>query len=356
MIRTTTFDDYQNMCDVLRRNGMRARSFENWTHLWLKNPVYPACRDWPIGYILQTDAGEAVGTATLFPIGYSYNGELVRAVAAGAWAVDPAHRSQSLLMTVAYLDVPADLTLDTTASPQASKVMQAFRLHRMPLAWFREPLYWILNYRRFVVSGLRKKGYSSVPSIAASAVGLGLCAADAIRGRLPKKIESPGFTVDVAGSFDARFDAFWSELRRTPDRLLRIRDAASLSWTFGASGHWILTAQKNGRLAGWMVLVRADRPEYGLRRLQIADLQALDDDAGCVRALFGGAVQFGRQTDVDMLEATGFNRAKRSVLEDFFPYRLRLGHWPYFYKTAQPHLRAALSRPESWDPTITDGD
>jgi hypothetical protein len=185
---------------------------------------------------------------------------------------------------------------------------------------------------------------------------MGLFAADAIRGRLPKKLETPGFTVEVASSFDARFDAFWSELRRTPDRLLRVRDAASLSWTFGGSKHWILTALKNGRLMGWMVLVAADRPKYGLRRLRVGDLQALDDHAGCVRALFGGAVQLGRQMDVDMLEAGGFNCAKRKVLEDLAPSRLRLNHWPYFYKTPQPHLRAALSRPEAWDPTITDGD
>jgi len=70
----------------------------------------------------------------------------------------------------------------------------------------------------------------------------------------------------------------------------------------------------------------------------------------------GGVVQFGRQPDVDMLEATGFNCAKRSVLEDLAPSRLRLSHWPYFYQRAQPHLRAVLSRPEAWDPTITDGD
>jgi hypothetical protein len=356
LIRTATFDDYDVICGVLRRNGMSSRTYEAWTHLWLENPIYPECRAFPIGHILQNEKAEAVGTSTVFPIGYSYNGERIRATAVGAWVVDPAYRSQSLLMTVEFLNVPADLVLDTTASPQASKVMQAFGLHRMPVAWFDEQLCWILNYRRFAASTLLKKGYSSMPSVVASAGGLGLGAADTIRGRRPRKITTPGFTVELANGFDARFDAFWNELRRTPGRLLRIRDAASLKWAFGTRDHWILTAQKNGRLAGWAVLLREDRPKYRLRRLQVADLQALDDDPGCVRALFGGAVQFGRQADVDVLEVTGFNRPKRAVFEDLAPYRWRLGNWPYFYKAAQTDLDAALSRPEAWDPTIRDGD
>jgi hypothetical protein len=217
-------------------------------------------------------------------------------------------------------------------------------------------LFWILDYRQFAAAALRKKGYPAAAPAGAIAAGLGMCAADAIRGRLPRsKPDTHGFTVEVTSSFDERFDAFWQELRRTPDRLLRVRDAESLSWTFGLSKHWILTAEKNGRLVGWLVLRSADNPRFGLKAIQAADLQALDDDPACVRALAAGAIALGRELKTHMLEIAGFNRAKRSVLEDLGPYRRQLDHFPYFYK-ARGELRAALSRPEAWDPSTSDGD
>jgi hypothetical protein len=341
---------------VLRRNAMSVRTFENWTYLWRKNPVHAACPEFPIGHILENEAGEVVGTSTIFPIAYSLNGELVRAIVLGSWAVDPAYRSQSLPMAVKFLKLPADLILNTTASRDTSKLMQAFRLDRMPLEWFNEPLFWILDYRQFAAAALRKKGYSSAAGAGALAAGLGMYAADAIRGRLARsKTDTQGFTVEVASHFDERFDVFWEELRRTQDRLLRVRDAKSLSWTFGLSKHWILTAEKNGRLAGWLVLRTADNPRYGLKAIQAADLQTLDDDPACVRALAGRAIALGRELKAHMLEIAGFNRAKRSVLEDLGPYRRQLDHFPYFYKP-RSELRAALSRPEAWDPSISDGD
>ena len=85
ILRTASFNDYDGIQGVTRRNGIRSPAFEDWARLWTDNPYWLG-EITPIGWVLESPSMGIVGTLGNLQRMYEYNGEPVRAVAANAWA------------------------------------------------------------------------------------------------------------------------------------------------------------------------------------------------------------------------------------------------------------------------------
>src|SRR5262249_20796240 len=181
--------------------------------------------------------------------------------------------------------------LNTTAVAETSgKAFLAFRAARVPQPSYTTRLLWITGYRGFAANYLRERG---LPVALQYLTAIGFRAGDATR-----RAARWSARVGRAAAFDDRFDRFWAVLRRTRDRLQAVGDAASLTWRYALERErpLIVVVEHAGDIEGYAVCVRRDTGQ--LRRLELADIQAANDDADTLRALMSGALTIARDDGI----------------------------------------------------------
>lgn len=353
-LREVRFDDYAGTAAVLLRNGLRRPTPEQWAYLWTTNPNREQLAGMPLGWVLEHDTHGLVGAFRNIPFLYEWNGRPVRVAVASAWAVDAAHRHQSLRLAMEYFKQPhVDVLLNTTAVAETSgKAFLKFRAERVPQPTYTTRLLWITGYVGFAANLLRARRIPAASILqypAASAIKL----ADVGRRRRPRRHAEQVTCVDA---FDARFDRFWTVLRQWPHRLRAVRDSVTLAWRFALERHrpTIVVLERGGSLAGYAVLVRRDQGD--LRRLEVADLQAIDDEPASVRAIMDGALRAAGRLGIHLVALSGHGSAKRRALCALKPHVKVMPGWPLYYKAVDRTLEEPLRSPDAWDLSLYDGD
>jgi hypothetical protein len=349
-LRELRQDDYAEVVAVLGRNGLRKPTAQQWEFLWTATPHRAQLADIPAGWVLLDDGGGAVGTFRNLPFLYEWNQRPVRVVVASAWAVDPTQRHRSLMLATEYFkQTHADLLLNTTAVAETSgKAFLAFRAERVPQPNYTTRLLWITGYGGFTANIVRERGLPSPLRFPATAAAW---LADA-----PRRLRRGADRVRSLDQFDARFDRFWARLRERHDRLQAVRDAATLTWRFGLERERPLIAalERDGQLAGYVVAVRRDQGD--LRRFEVIDLQALDDDPDIVRETMNGLLRLAHEQGVHLVALTGHNESKRDALLALRPHLKETPGWPLYYKAADAALTVPLRSSGAWDISLYDGD
>jgi hypothetical protein len=352
-LREIRFDDYDGIGAVLVRNGLRRPTPEQWTYLWNANPHREQLAGIPLGWVLEHDPDGLVGTFRNIPFLYEWNGRPIKVAVASAWAVDPIHRHQSLRLAMEYFKQPlVDVLLNTTAVAETSgKAFLKFRAERVPQPAYTTRLLWITGYVGFAASLLRARRIPAA-SVLQYPAASGAKLADVVRYRRSRAHEP----VVIVDAFDARFDRFWGAMRQRRERLHAVRDAATLTWRFALERQrpTIVAVPRGNTLAGYAVLVRRDQGE--LLRFEVADLQALDDDARVLRAVVSGALGAAARQGVHLVAMTGFCGAKRHALNALKPHVKTVPGWPLYYKSIDGTLEEPLRSADAWDLSLYDGD
>jgi hypothetical protein len=215
----------------------------------------------------------------------------------------------------------------------------------------------------FLSAALQKKGLSATPAAICGAVTAPpLWLINWFRGHCLKAPITSDVHIDVveAHNIGDEFNEFWDRQRTESNRLLAARSREVLRQRFDGGGRshapLLVRAWRDSRLAGYAILVRADSRAIALKRLRIADLVADRDDTETVQQLLSTSYYKARELRIHMLEAVGYPEHIRQVMERGTPFKLKNEAWPYLYKTHDPMLRAALVSPDSWYPTLLDGD
>ena len=350
-IRELEPNDYAEVVAVLVRNGLRKPTPEQWEYLWSAAPHRAQLAGMPAGWLLADDTDGVVGTFRNIPSLYEWNRRPVRVAIASAWAVDAAHRHHSLMLASEYFkQAHADVLLNTTAVAETSgKAFLAFRADRVPQPAYTTRLLWITGYGGFAANLVGERGLPRAlrfPATAAAWLG------DASRRR-----HRGSDRVRAVDEFEAvRFDRFWAALRERRDRVQAVRDAATLTWRFALERDppLILVLERNGELAAYAVLVRRDQGD--LRRLEVADLQARDDEPALVREIMSGALRLARERGIHLVALSGHSDAKRRALGTLGPHVKRTPGWPLYYKAVDASLAEPLRSPDAWDLSLYDGD
>jgi hypothetical protein len=353
-LRELRSHDYADVAAVLLRNGLRRPTPEQWEYLWNATPHRAQLSNLPAGWLLEDDAAGVVGTFRNLSFLYEWNRQPVRVVVASAWAVDEAHRWKSLILATEYFKQRhADVFLNTTAVAETSgKAFLAFRAERVPQPTFTTRLLWITGYGGFAANLLRERGLpAALRHPAALAVWLGDVATHSAGSR-----GAGSDRVRAVSGFDARFDRFWAAARARRNRLQAVRDAATLAWRFALERQPPLVAvlEDSADLVAYAVLVRRDQGD--LRRLEVADLQVLDDRADHVREVMRGALRLARETGIHLVAMSGHNEAKRAALRALRPHLKPTPGWPLYYKAVDESLKEPLRSPDAWDLSLYDGD
>jgi hypothetical protein len=139
---------------------------------------------------------------------------------------------------------------------------------------------------------------------------------------------------------------------------VRTRDV--LHWRYGKSlcngDAWVLAIPENSQLVAYSIFVRSDNCRYGLKRMTLADFQALNGEYWRIEPMLAYACARAKREKIDVIESLGFSEEKRAFIATYAPFSRQLESWRYFYKVANPELAAALNNASAWDPCCFDGD
>jgi hypothetical protein len=359
-IREARFEDYDAIHRIQQRNGLIPKNRAEWTALWQGNPAYERLEtDWPIGWVLEDGQGEVVGSIGNIPVIYHFHGRQLRAGVSYAWAVDSNYRGYSMLMLDKQTKQrSADFTLGTTVSPAAEPAFKVFRWQKAPVGTWDRSAFWITGYRGLCASYLTLNEFP-----AARLASYPAAAALFLRDRL-RAVEPRGgseFAIEECAAFDSRFDELWGELNaQHPGMLLAERTSAALAWHFrlplAAGNAWIVGARKAGKLGAYAVFDRQDNDVYRLKRVRLADFQALKGFENALPALLRWMLGRARAEGVHIVENVGCWLERAGLPKLAPPYHRTLASSMFYYNCADAELSAALSEPAAWAPTSYDGD
>lgn len=359
-IREATFADYGQIETLKARHHLSGYTEARWRHIYENSPLLAGrCLPWPIGWVIETGDEKIVGHLGNTPLEYEFNGKPLVAAAASLWAVDEAHRSQSLeLVGRFFRQQHVDLLLDTTAVPLAARVLEALGMKRPPVPAYDRTVFWVLDHERFLSSLLAKKRIA-VPRLLTRPLASLMRVAESVTGK-GRGVFAAGGPLECCARFDERFDRFWETLRSQRKGLCCVRDRKNLDWRFqealAKGGAWVLAAGDATDLRAYAVCLRQDSPDIGLKRMRLADFQCAEGHLDDLISILAAALARCRSEGIHMLEVVGFGSEKKARLEALAPHRRQLPGWMFFYKTPDASLAKELENPFAWDPCTYDGD
>jgi hypothetical protein len=361
-IREAAFEDYDRIAALQVRNGLRARSYEDWLAIWTRNPVYiESGGEWPIGWVLEAEGGALVGSIGNVPLAYRFRGRELRAATSCDWVVDARYRSYSMMIMARLIRQKAvDLFICTTVSAAAEPSYRSgFHFLRAPVGSWDRSAFWITNYRGFSQSALTMKLAPVAPALSYP-VAAALYCWDRLRGGR-SRASGAGSEIELCSEFDSRFDDFWDELKHEKhNSLLAVRTRQTLAWHFRSWLHrrdvWILAIRRRSRLVAYAIFDRPDNPALGLKRVRLVDFQALNGSEEELAPALIWVLRTCREEGVHVLENAGCWLDRPGLPPISAPYTRTLGSWTYYYRATDRELSERLLDPRIWEPSAFDGD
>jgi hypothetical protein len=358
-LREATFKDYEQIARLGSRYGLEAKSYEQWSHLWLGNPLYRELQaGWSIGWVLEDDNKQVVGSMGNIPLLYEFEGRRILASSGRGWVAEPEYRSASLILLEHVINQPhVDLHVNNTVNAASAPAVNAFQCTRVPVGVWDASAFWITGYKGFMQSLLMRRHYPL-----ARLLSYPLAAAVFLQERLRRKGLGAGdVEVELCRVFDERFDEFWLNLKRcSPHVLLAVRTREVLEWHFKYAllndRLWIVTVVDGPRIVAYAIFDRSEEAKVGLKRVRLVDFQSLEGGTDLLPPLLSWALRRCRDEGIHMLENLGRWLEKGEVLDMIAPYRRRLRNWVYFYRANNPELAERLSDRRVWAPSLFDGD
>jgi hypothetical protein len=365
-LRLLRFDDYEKTTALLSANSFASLPYEDWRGIWVDNPLWARMgKDFPIGWVLETPAGEIVGILGSVLTLYKFRGDDLVSAVGRTWLVTAPYRGFALQLLDEYFNQPADLFINTTVSPDAGAPFSQLS-SRIPLGDWQATSYWVTSFREFAEKALRQRAVPFARPLAGSA-GIALQLRDAVRNKRLARL--PGaFGIENVYRFDSRFDVFWKELlRQDHEKLLGQRDSTTLSWHFAIPMRrgrlWLFAASRNQQLRGYCALTLQDHTfelpngdTKALRGMRLADYQSIETDVDLLPGLLKAALWRCNAEGVDFLENLGRGVPKMRAFDEHAPYSSRLDNWKFVYRASDPALEEELRQPKVWDPSAFDGD
>jgi hypothetical protein len=360
-IRTACFDDYERIAALQIRNGLTAKSREEWIGLWADNPAYRLSGgNWPIGWVLETEAAEIVGYIANVPVACQFGNRDLKCAVIGSWVTDPGYRGYSMIVLNSVTRQPnVDLFITNTAGPRAEPSLRVFRWSRVPVGSWDRSYFWITGCLGFSRCALRRRT-DPFPALIAFPLALGLWCGNRFLAACAR-VRRTGCTVTPCSRFDASFDAFWEELKQRNSKVLSmLRTRATLEWHFRSALDrrmaWLLAVYAGDHLTAYAIFDRQDNTRIGLKRVRLVDFQALENPEAALGSFLLWMLRKCREEHVHVLESPGWPREKLVRTGILAPYCRKLDAWRYYYKANTDELGNILGASEAWAPSLYDGD
>lgn len=372
LIRAATFEDYAEAVHVLDQLGLKVPTTPDSTQqmvemLWCSNPARPRMGRLSPGWVVEAD-GRIVGFFGNMLMRYQIGQQTLLAGAGTQLGVLASYRDHTNALAAAYFNQPGvDLILGTTTNEASGRVYSRFGCHPLPQSDYQQINYWILDAAAFIkVIILRKLQQQRLARLSSSLLHPFLAAFIAARSgngrdRLPGKAHS-SLPVEAVALMNVggEFDELWQRNAGQDGRLLACRTAVDLRWHFRHSAEanalTMLACRRNGRLEGYLALIRETLTDLKLVRAKIADMFVAGDEATVIESLLAGAAEAARSQGCHLLEFQGFPAPVREQVLRHRPFTRHAPAFPFYYKACSPMLDDQLRSAAAWYPTPYDGD
>jgi hypothetical protein len=365
-LREIRLDDYAQLATLTAPYGYPPATWtcEQWRHLWVNNP---ACLrfggKFPIGWVLEEADKRIVGHIANLPLLYQFEGQQLLIGDGISFVVEDEYRGYAMFLADQYWhQKTVDVALGHQSTLAAFKAHVELGVKAMPLkAWDRKAV-WIVSYQGYIADWLGRKK-APAASLLSYPAALALSTKDTWNRILLRRRARRGAGIEMCAVFDERFDRFWDELSAEyPRRFLALRTRAILEWRFYFALReeriWIATFSQGGRLRAYAIflLQKNNRPQDGIRRVIVADFQALDRNDSVYYAMLRAALEQSRKSGIHLLVTMGIS-ASGTDMSMIAPHRNPPPqHSTSLYKTRNPQLSRALESPQAWCPSLYDGD
>lgn len=359
-IREYNYSDQKEINKLSLKFNMGESSSDEERNRFENNPVLESIDfDWPKGWVMETEEGSIVGVFRNVPSVYYFRGGKYIAAIARGWIVDIPYRQYSLLLLNKFMaQKKIDFLLDTTASVEAEKVLVGFKCKRVPVSTCNQPLFWILDYSKFIKSYLKKKNKAS-NFLICFALSQGLRFKDMLLKKNKLNFKK-GKDIELLTDFDSEFDGFWEELLKHKDNsLIADRSAKTLRWHYKSrtsnENLWILKYKQKNKMVAYMVLGDTSNKKIDLNRINIFDYQCIAN-RNLFLPLLKYAVGYFSNKNIHVVESIGFTEEIRDICKITKPYSRQLPSFPFLYKAKNMELESVLSDSSNWCPCDYDGD
>ena len=354
-IRGAKFEDFEKIKELCVRNNLKVNKINK--EVWLNFPKSNEFENVPIGWVLENNEKNIVGVILNLYMNYILNDKTYKAAVVSTWAVDGNYRNESMNLIFKWIyQKNVDLLVDNRRSKRSSKILKSFKFKNVPTKDYEKTLYWVLCYRGFVKSAIKKKLKIHVgPLCVIQAIILKFY--DLIMNR-NKNYNLNKKTIEIE-SFDKKFDLFWNSLPKN-NKFMAERDSSSLEWHFSRGIKKkrisVLALFEENNLKGYITIMRSDNKDIGLKRMQIVDFQTLSNDVESTNNLLANAIMYAQKEKAHILELTGFGNNIREQALKTNPYVRTLSYSPFFYKIMSEKLKNVFSEDIEWDASLFDGD
>ena len=155
-LRAARLEDYEQIARLGLEHSLDVPDYEDWSSLWLNNPLRGRLgKDFPIGWVLETEDRELVGCMGTAWSPYTFRGENLISAVARAWFVPLEYRGFALELMDEYLNQPGvDMVMNNAVSSAAHGLFSQF-CAPVPLGRWDSMSYWVTGYRGFAERDLK---------------------------------------------------------------------------------------------------------------------------------------------------------------------------------------------------------
>ena len=365
LIRNASIDDCEAVSVLLIELGLKMPSVRlernlHWKQMWIDNPAIKSTDEKFVpGKVLEFNK-QIVGFFGSVPLLYYLGKKQISMSTAIHWGIKKEARSETNKLANAYFnEINSDVALVTTSNKAASRLFKEHGYIPVPQPDYDTTLYWITNATGFLSAYFRKKSFPRVLSIVlGSIIGkIVNCTLPFLR-RFPK-VSSSCIDIINISEVDTTFDELWSSKLKEPEKLLACRSSETLRWHFNSkslSDRCKILTYVNKRLKGYIIILREDSPDIGLKRLRIVDVFIENDDDLILKKLLISSYWLAKKSGCHSLEIIGLPTSLRKKIKVHCPFERKMPSWPLFYKPGSKLMAEKLNNELVWYITAYDGD
>lgn len=333
--------------------------YEVCLYRWERNPFRS---DEVFGWVLE-DGDKIVGFLGLIPMKFKIGSRVVPAVAATTWAVDPRYRAHSLLLYKAFLSLgKKSLLLSTTPSPESSKIIERFKMQKIPLPYFDKRFIWFVKAWYPASWWIKKFKHKSV-FVRLFLNGLTLFPIAGLLRLLSMKHRKVEFKceplpVERVHVFTDEYDDFW-HAQKQGYGITAVRTKEFLNWRHIEmpkilGENYVFACRVDGKLRGYIALYRRVNPQKIAYHFKVTDIFYDVKETGVLWNLLNYTYEFVRKNKGNIYEMDGFSRVVMNEAMKQNPFVKTASTWSYWYKA--PGGIGDICSVEDWWPSGIDGD
>ena len=366
-VREAKISDLGSIIQLIQGLGLEVDSnqedvIKKWYLYSVDNPANNE-KQLPFGWVLELDA-RIVGFFGSIHRKYHLESQNISVAVASTWVVQKDFRSQVPLLSQSFFEQPdIDLFLVTSAIKPVGKIFERFGGQPLPDDSYIIIYYWILDFKSFVSSVLKKMRFHPFISSIIKLVFFTISPLvdnlfSIINGVSSKNLEC--ITLWDHKKDKGFFDELWTKIIIADRRFLACRDQEHIDWYSNVlsvkNNISILIHRENDSLRGYLILLKQDTTEISLKRFKIIDFFAINDDIQVLDALFRKAYLMAKRDKGHILELVGGPKTIKEYFLKYRPLKRDSSVFPFYFMTPNKNLKNKLEILENWYPTLLDGD